>query len=191
MNTTSIQAGRPAGRCFSRRVSLAMTLLLPFCAKTAQAAEPLDRAVEQLIARAERQAQLFNAGRMREWNALVGIGDGFTLMEPFGGATSHGFNPTEEKLAKLAKNFRNGTARLEIDQTYASKDMVVLVYVERNDGEVHGLPNQDWSLRVTQVFQRQGDGWKLVHRHADPLVHPISLADLSSLAAGRGLPKAD
>jgi ketosteroid isomerase-like protein len=168
-----------------------MALLLPFCAKAAAAAEPTDDTVSQLIARAEKQAQLFNAGRMQEWNALVGIGDGFTLMEPFGGATSHGFNATEERLAALARNFRNGTARLEVDQTYASDDMVVLVYVERNDGEVHGLPNQDWSLRVTQVFQRQGDDWKLVHRHADPLVQSISLGDLSSLAAGRGLPEAE
>ena len=78
------------------------------------------------------RAQIRSFGR--GWNALVGIGDGFTLMEPFGGATSHGFNATEERLAALARNFRNGTARLEVDQTYASDDMVVLVYVERNDG---------------------------------------------------------
>lgn len=191
MTTSPIPAGRHAPRPFSRRLTLAMALLLPFCAKAAQAVEPMDSTVAQLIARAEKQAQLFNAGRMHEWNALVGLGDGFTLMEPFGGPTSHGFNATEEKLAALAKNFRNGTARLDVDQTYASSDLVVLVYVERNDGEVHGLPNQDWSLRVTQVFQRQGADWKLVHRHADPLVQSISLGDLSSLAAGRGLPEAE
>ena len=191
MDTSPIEAGHFPRRPFSRRVTLAVALLSPFCAKAAHAAKPVNGTVSRLIARAERQAQLFNAGRMQEWNALVGIGERFTLMEPFGGATSHGFDATREKLAALANNFRNGTARLEVDQTYASDDMVVLVYVERNDGEVHGLPNQDWSLRVTQVFQRQGEGWKLVHRHADPLVHPISLADLSSLAAGRGLPKAE
>jgi ketosteroid isomerase-like protein len=186
---TAIEAGRFARQPFPPRVTLALALLMPFCAKAAQAAEPVDPIVTQLTARAERQAQLFNAGRMEEWNALISIGDGFTLMDPFGGATSHGFIATKEKLETLARNFHNGTARLEIDQTYASDDMVVLVYVERNDGEVHGMPNQDWSLRVTQVFQRQGGTWKLVHRHADPLVHPISLDDLSSLAAGRGLPK--
>ena len=187
MTTSPLRAGRVASPPFSRRLTLAMALVLPFLAKAVHAIEPTDDTVSELVARAEKQAQLFNAGRMHEWNKLVGLGEGFTLMEPFGGPTSHGFSATEEKLAALARNFRNGTARVEIDQTYASDDIVVLVYVERNDGEVHGLPNQDWSLRVTQVFQRQGEAWKLVHRHADPLVQSITLKDLSALAAGRGL----
>jgi ketosteroid isomerase-like protein len=49
---------------------------------------------------------------------------------------------------------------------------------------VHGLPNQDWSLRVTQVFKREGDGWRLVHRLADPLVRQLSLEKTAALARG-------
>lgn len=178
---------RPATR-LSRRFALLAATLLPFCAKAAQAASSLDDIVAQLIDRSEKQARLFNAGRMQEWYEHIGLGEGFTLMQPFGGPTDHGFEATEERLATLARNFRNGDATLEIDETYASEDMVVLVYVERQDGEVHGLPNQDWSLRVTQVFQRQDGAWRLVHRHADPLVRAISLERTAALAAGRDLP---
>lgn len=56
--------------------------------------------------------------------------------------------------------------------------------VERQHGPVAGLPDQDWSLRVTLVFRREDSNWLLVHRHADALVHPISMEQLSVLAHG-------
>ena len=46
------------------------------------------------------------------------------------------------------------------------------------------LPAQDWSLRVTLVFRRQGSEWRLAHRHADALVHPITFDQLADLARG-------
>jgi ketosteroid isomerase-like protein len=58
------------------------------------------------------------------------------------------------------------------------------VAVERVRAEVGGLPEQDWSLRVTQVFRRDGSGWQLVHRHADPLVTGITLEQAAALARG-------
>jgi ketosteroid isomerase-like protein len=65
-----------------------------------------------------------------------------------------------------------------------SGDLVVLVAIERQHGEVGGLPDQDWSLRVTLVFRREGTGWRLAHRHADPLVHEITAEQFASIARG-------
>jgi hypothetical protein len=58
----------------------------------------------------------------------------------------------------------------------------------RQHGEVGGLPEQEWSLRVTLVFRRDELGWRQVHRHADGLVHGIDLDQLSALARGRRTP---
>jgi hypothetical protein len=80
--------------------------------------------------------------------------------------------------------FEAGKSESEVVQTYASGDMAVLVVIERQRAVVGGLPEQDWSLRVTLVFRREGGEWQLVHRHADPLVHSISLEQAAAIARG-------
>jgi len=115
--------------------------------------------VTALIRRTEAQAKAFNAGEMQTWFRLLRLADDFTLMQPFGGPASHGFDGSAERLERMSRLFRNGDGRLEVAQTYVSEDLIVLVFVERQHGEVHGLPPQDWSLRVTQVYRRHGDEW--------------------------------
>ena len=140
--------------------------------------------VAKLIRRTEEQAQAFNSGDMTRWHGMILLSDDFTLMQPFGGAASQGFDSSPAHLARLSRLFRNGDAKLEAVTSYASDDLIVLAFIERQNGEVHGLPDQDWSLRVTQVYRRQGSQWQLVHRHADPLVRPIGLDKAAALARG-------
>jgi ketosteroid isomerase-like protein len=123
-------------------------------------------------------------GDMNRWAALIRLADDFTLMQPFGGPASHGFDGSPEHLAELAAYFQNGGGTLEITKSYVSEDMIVLVMIERQHGEVGGLPDQDWSLRVTQVYHRNGQEWQLVHRHADPLIRWIGLEQAAALARG-------
>ncbi|MBR1270660.1 nuclear transport factor 2 family protein [Bradyrhizobium sp. AUGA SZCCT0222] len=141
----------------------------------------------ELIQRTEAQAVAFMRGEMDEWSRMVRIADDFTLMQPFGGPASHGFNASPERLTQLAKYFRNGDAKLELVQSYASDGLVVLVMIERQHGEVGGLPDQDWSLRVTQVYRKHGSEWQLVHRHADPLVRHVGLETAAAIARGARL----
>jgi ketosteroid isomerase-like protein len=124
-------------------------------------------------------------GDMERWSNLVRIAPDFTLMQPFGGPASRGFDKSAKRLAEMSRYFRNGKTELEMTQTYSSGDLTVLVTIERQTGEVGGLPEQDWSLRVTEVYRKDGPEWELVHRHADALVHPITLEQLSILARGR------
>jgi ketosteroid isomerase-like protein len=84
----------------------------------------------------------------------------------------------------MARMFQSGSAELELIKTYVSVNLAVLVAIEHQRGVVGDLPEQDWSLRVTWVFRRTESGWELAHRHADPLVHPITAEQLSTLARG-------
>jgi ketosteroid isomerase-like protein len=70
-------------------------------------------------------------------------------------------------------------------QSYASADMVVLATIERTLVEVGGLPAQDWALRVTLVYRREGSEWRLAHRHADPLANGVSVEQAAALARGK------
>jgi ketosteroid isomerase-like protein len=175
---------RRAAKKISRRTAMTLALAAPLSARAAQASPDADDVLADIIRRTEQQAAAFMAGDMTRWAALIRLSDDFTLMQPFGGPASHGFDGSPRHLAELAAYFRNGDGTLEVSQSHVTRDMIVLVMVERQHGEVGGLPNQEWSLRVTQVYRRQGAEWLLVHRHADPLVRKIGLERAAALARG-------
>jgi len=125
-------------------------------------------------------------GEIDGYRAAITLTDDFTLMAPFGGTPTHGADMTGERWEAMGRFFRNGTFAQEVVQAYATADMVVLATIERARVEVGGLPAQDWALRVTQVYRREGSDWRLAHRHADPLVAGISLERAAALAGRLG-----
>ncbi|MDG4878080.1 nuclear transport factor 2 family protein [Mesorhizobium sp. WSM4935] len=191
-NTTG-KAGAPLERkarsnAISRRLALAAPLALPLAmqaaaSKAAPQAAMDDAALKELLARAEAASSAFVRGDMKAYLDLIEIAPDFTLMQPFGGPFSRGFDRSPKHLAELASYFQDGTVRMELVQAYASGDMAVLAVIEWGHGKVGGL-EQEWPLRVTLVFRRENGKWLLAHRHADPLVHKISLEQLSVLAKG-------
>lgn len=139
---------------------------------------------DDLIARMNTAAAAYIRGDLDGYVAQFDHADDYTLMPPYGGDTRHGFTYTADAAAWTKEFFRSGEAQLEVQQTYSSGELTVLVAIERQHGEVGGIPDQDWSLRVTLVFRRVDDRWALVHRHADPLVHEIPFEHLAVLARG-------
>jgi ketosteroid isomerase-like protein len=142
--------------------------------------------VTELVSSMRQAASAYIAGDIRRYLELMRHADDFTLMSPFGGDVSRepASSLTDERIAALEEFFHGGECRLEVIDTHASGDLAVLVVVERQHGKVGHLPDQDYSLRVTLVFRRDAEGWRLVHRHADPLVHPIGFDALAALARG-------
>lgn len=139
----------------------------------------------KLVERVREATVALMRGDVRRYFALVDEAPDYTLMPPTGGPTRHGPDLSPASIEALEEFFAGGgDADLELEQSYASGDLVVLVGVERQHGTIGGLPDQDWSLRVTLVFRREGPDWRLVHRHADALVQPIGMEQLSLLARG-------
>ena len=140
--------------------------------------------VDELVELMREAASAYIGGDIRRYVELMRHADDFTLMDPFGGDTSRESGASDERIAGLEEMFRGGECEVDVVQTYASGNLAVLVVVERQRGDVGGYPTQDWSLRATLVFRRVDATWRLVHRHADPLVHPITFDQLAELARG-------
>jgi ketosteroid isomerase-like protein len=145
-----------------------------------------DLAVADLVGRSEKANAALMRGDIETYLGLITLSEDFTLMSPFGGEPSRG-TYTRERWEEIGKFFKNGILKQELVQAYGSADMVVLAIIEHGHGEVGGLPAQEWPLRVTLVYRREGSEWLLVHRHADPLVKGITLEQSASLARdGKG-----
>lgn len=138
----------------------------------------------ELIQLSEAANAALMRGDLAAYRALVTYSDDFTLMSPFGGPASVAAEYTPERMERMAQFFRNGVFEQEVVETYGSEDMVVLALIERQRVEVGGLPAQDWPLRVTLVYRREGEAWRLAHRHADPLVAGVTLETAAALARG-------
>jgi ketosteroid isomerase-like protein len=140
--------------------------------------------IEALIARWSKAAQTYLDGDLRTYADLARHADDYILLPPFGGDPRRGFDASDEAVEWTARTFRGGEANLEVFATYASGELAILVAVERQHGTVGELPDQDWSLRITLVFRREEQEWRLVHRHADPLARPVKPELLAAIARG-------
>jgi ketosteroid isomerase-like protein len=143
-----------------------------------------DQVVSDLIRRSDEGNSALMRGDSKSYRELIPHADDFLLMSPFGGTPTQASEYTPERIEAMGRFFRNGAFSMELVQAYASTDMVVLAIIERANVEVGGLPAQDWALRVTLVYRREGEGWLLAHRHADPLANGVTWEQAATLARG-------
>ena len=142
----------------------------------------LDDDVRTLVEESRDANAALMRGDVDRYRELVRLADDFTLMSPFGGRPARGDDA--KRLEPLRTFFKGGTLEQDLVHVYASEDLIVLAVIERAHVAVGGLPAQDWALRVTLVYRREGPSWRLVHRHADPLAHGIALEQAAALGRG-------
>ncbi len=102
--------------------------------------------------------------------------DDVTLANPLG-PPRLGRADVDKAIELAAANFQDGHMRFEEISRYATADLGYAVWIERGEVRLVGsegpVPS---SLRVTMILRREGDTWKVTHRHADPITtdRPIS-----------------
>jgi ketosteroid isomerase-like protein len=162
----------------------AMPVLIPTVGGPARAES--DPELAELAERAAAANEHLMRGDIAFYRQVLQLTDDFTLMDPFGGKPT-GRPASEEHWNRIGRFFREGRdASFELITSYRSNDLAVLIANEHAHVAVGSLSAQQWSLRVTLVFRKDEDAWRLVHRHADPLTPGLTLEQAAALASGEG-----
>lgn len=139
---------------------------------TEQAATPpsgFDDAVE-----AYRQAlHSFVKGDPKPCTEFFSQRDDVTLANPLG-PPRIGPADVDAAIAEAAAMLRDGAIRgFEEVSRYSTPDLGYVVQIERTEARLPGSEDMaPIALRVTMIFRREGDTWKIAHRHADPITTP-------------------
>jgi ketosteroid isomerase-like protein len=125
---------------------------------------------------AYRQAlQEFATGDPRPVAELFSRRDDVTLANPLG-PPRLGWAEVEKAIGQAAANFKGGSVSFEEVSRYATPELGYVVQLERQEAQLAGSEDMvRISLRVTMVFRREGDTWKVAHRHADPITTARSI----------------
>lgn len=134
------------------------------------AASDLDQAIEEYHRSLER---LVTAGDAEPATRLFSERDGASLANPFG-LPARGKAEIQRAVERAASVLRDGEdLRWERISEAATPDLAYIFEIERLRVKIAGSDElSPVALRTTTVFRREDDGWKIDHRHADPISGP-------------------
>jgi ketosteroid isomerase-like protein len=96
-----------------------------------------------------------------------------SLANPFG-PPARGWSRVAQTMEQAAAHYRDGRATgFDRVAEYTTGELAYIVEIEHFEAKIAG--HQDMApiaLRVTTVLRPEDEGWKVVHRHADPITTP-------------------
>jgi len=108
--------------------------------------------------------------------ALWSQRDDVVLCNPFR-PFAHGAAELEETTRAAASNFAGGESSSELVEKYVTPELGYIIEIERFKGTFGGKEGAG-ALRVTTIFRLEDDGWRVCHRHADPITTPRELGSI-------------
>ena len=134
--------------------------------------ETAERSFRAFLAEWEAAQARLLEGDPVQWKRMSSQGEDATIMGAFGGYEK-GWKEVGPRYDWAAAQYRERKASVKTEylSVVVSGDLAFTVAVERQDeARPGGQGPAGRELRATQVFRREGGSWKLLHRHADPLM---------------------
>jgi ketosteroid isomerase-like protein len=122
-----------------------------------------------LIKYSEASTAFYN-GHPDAVKALWSHAEDVTLSGAAGGATAKGWNEVSKRLSWASSQFLNAQGSKAVDelQVTLSGDFAYIIQYEHIRYHPPGQAKEGRrDYRVTTIFRRESDGWRVVHRHAD------------------------
>jgi ketosteroid isomerase-like protein len=139
------------------------------------AALDMDQAIEQF----QQAGNEFHKGHSEPMLKMISRRDDVSVANPLGPAV-RGWHKVVETVERAASNYREGEPVVyENIVKVVSSDMAFIVENEVSRAKVGG--SQDFAtvaLRATVIFRKEEGVWKIVHRHADPIVSNRSVESI-------------
>src|SRR5215207_4405369 len=126
--------------------------------------------VDQLIEQFHLASNEFLKGNPEPVNKLWSHREDVSLANPLG-PPAHGWDEVAKTTEQAASQVRDGEfISAEIIEKNATPELAYVVEIEWAKAKMGGSEDiTPFALRVTMIFRPEGDTWKIVHRHADPI----------------------
>jgi len=112
-------------------------------------------------------------------HAVFSRRDDVTLCNPVG-PPCRGPENVERAAAEPSSHFSDGTMNgLDEISRFVTDNLGYVVRIERGQSHIDGSTAPiPFALRVTMIFRREDESWKIAHRHADPITAPQPLESI-------------
>ena len=127
-------------------------------------------ALAQVIEQYHRAVDAFVRGDPEPQKRLWSRRDDATLANPMG-PPARGWDQVEQAAERAASQIREGEpCTYERISEVETAELAYLVEIQRTRAKFGGAAElAPVALRVTTIFRWEDGGWRVVHRHADPI----------------------
>jgi len=120
-----------------------------------------------------RAQKEFVRGNPQPFKDICSHAEDVTIVGGWGGIEKGWSAQVEQRYDWASSRFATDDDQRQVENisTVATRDMAYTVDIERTKIRLAGTQEvRPMALRATSIFRREDGKWKLVHRHADPLV---------------------
>ena len=132
--------------------------------------------LDELIERYQLGLGEFMKGDPEPVKGLFSHKEDVTLANPLG-PPAHGWDEVGATIEHAASQFRDGRLLgVDMVEKHVTPEFAYTLWLEHAEGKVGGREDvAPATLRVTMIYRPEEGGWKVVHRHADPITTPRSV----------------